>query len=83
MSTPLPLLPRHLSPSPSPALRILPEQALELNDDSKPEQLISFLDNVCKLRCGGHRPRRVGLISFFLFYFPMFSLAPPPLPPPK
>lgn len=25
-------------------------QALELNDDSKPEQLIAFLDDICSLR---------------------------------
>lgn len=25
-------------------------QALELNDDSKPEQLIVFLDEICRLR---------------------------------
>lgn len=26
-------------------------QALDLNDDSKTEQLITFLDDICRLRC--------------------------------
>lgn len=29
-------------------------QALELNDDGKPEQLIAFLDDICSLRYAFH-----------------------------